>query len=97
MKRIGLISDTHSHWDDRYVKYFGSCDEIWHAGDIGSLAVADGLARIAPLNAVYGNIDTVAIRREYPLVQRCIHTMMKMVSLSLRLSFLSAVTRIYLK
>lgn len=70
MRRIGLLSDTHSHWDERYAKYFGSCDEIWHAGDIGSMTVADGLAGIAPLKAVYGNIDTTAIRREYPLVQR---------------------------
>ena len=70
MRRIGLLSDTHSHWDERYAKYFGSCDEIWHAGDIGSMIVADGLAGIAPLKAVYGNIDTTAIRREYPLVQR---------------------------
>ena len=70
MKHIGLLSDTHSHWDDRYARYFGSCDEIWHAGDIGTASVADALARIAPLRAVYGNIDTLDIRREYPLVQR---------------------------
>ena len=37
MKRIGLLSDTHGHWDDRYTKHFAECDEIWHAGDIGSL------------------------------------------------------------
>ena len=40
MKRIGLLSDTHAWWDDRYIRYFESCDEIWHAGDIGSLEVA---------------------------------------------------------
>lgn len=37
MKRIGIISDTHAYWDDKYEKYFAECDEIWHAGDIGSL------------------------------------------------------------
>ena len=40
MKRIGIISDTHAYWDDKYEKYFAECDEIWHAGDIGSLEVA---------------------------------------------------------
>ena len=49
MKRIGIISDTHAYWDDRYLKYFEPCDEIWHAGDIGSLEVA---ARCAPSAAI---------------------------------------------
>ena len=34
MKTIGIISDTHSFWDDKYLTYFEPCDEIWHAGDI---------------------------------------------------------------
>ena len=41
MKRIGIISDTHGCWDEKYEYYFGECDEIWHAGDIGSIEVAD--------------------------------------------------------
>ena len=41
MKRIGLLSDTHSWWDERYKKYFDQCDEIWHAGDIGSMELAE--------------------------------------------------------
>lgn len=65
MKRIGLLSDTHSHWDDRFAHYFKDCDEIWHVGDIGSLYVADMLKEIAPLRAVHGNIDGVEVRREY--------------------------------
>ena len=44
MTHIGLLSDTHGYWDDRYLRYFEPCDEIWHAGDIGSLEVADRLA-----------------------------------------------------
>ena len=36
MKKIGIISDTHSYWDDRFAQYFADCDEIWHAGDIGN-------------------------------------------------------------
>ena len=63
MKRIGLLSDTHAYWDDRYRQYFGECDEIWHAGDIGSLEVAMRLQEICPLRAVYGNCDGGDLRR----------------------------------
>ncbi len=70
MKRIGLLSDTHSYWDERYKKYFENCDEIWHAGDIGSIEVAEKLANIKPLRAVYGNIDGQEIRKQFPLVNR---------------------------
>lgn len=62
MKKIGLLSDTHSYWDERYAKYFAECDEIWHAGDIGSMEVANKLAEIATLRAVYGNIDGGDVR-----------------------------------
>ena len=65
-KRIGIISDTHGYWDDAYERYFSSCDEIWHAGDIGNLDVTDKLNKIAPLKAVYGNIDNNEIRQEFP-------------------------------
>ena len=44
MKKIGILSDTHSYWDDKYLHYFEPCDEIWHAGDIGSVEVAEKLA-----------------------------------------------------
>ena len=58
MKKIGILSDTHSYWDDRYVQYFAECDEIWHAGDIGNEAVLDRLCAIGPtVRAVYGNAD----------------------------------------
>lgn len=66
MKRIGLLSDTHNWWDDRYEKYFADCDEIWHAGDIGSLELADRFAKLKPFRAVYGNIDGQEVRQEYP-------------------------------
>lgn len=65
MKKIGLLSDTHSYWDDKYQTYFDSCDEIWHAGDIGSLDIASKLNKIKPLRAVYGNIDGQEIRAEF--------------------------------
>ena len=70
MKKIGLLSDTHSHWDERYAKHFALCDEIWHAGDIGTSEIADKLNAIAQLRAVYGNIDGTEIRVQYPEVQR---------------------------
>ena len=49
MTRIGLLSDTHAYWDEKYLEYFESCDEIWHAGDIGSVEVAEKLAAFRPL------------------------------------------------
>ncbi len=65
MKRIGLLSDTHSYWDNRYLEYFESCDEIWHAGDIGSLELAMRLQEFRPLRAVFGNCDGGELRRLY--------------------------------
>lgn len=66
MKRIGLLSDTHSHLDESIFGYFKECDEIWHAGDIGDSAVVDRLEAFRPLRAVYGNIDDAAMRRRFP-------------------------------
>ncbi|WP_298528149.1 metallophosphoesterase family protein [uncultured Christiangramia sp.] len=70
MKKILLLSDTHSHMDERILHYAGEADEIWHAGDIGKTDVTDGLKQIGPLRAVYGNIDDAEIRKEFPLNQR---------------------------
>ena len=67
MKRIGLLSDTHGYWDSRYLEYFESCDEIWHAGDIGSLEVALRLQEFRPLRAVCGNCDGGDLRRMFPI------------------------------
>lgn len=63
MKRITLISDTHGTLDERFLSHFKSSDEIWHAGDIGSLDIIDQLNKIAPVKAVFGNIDNHIIRR----------------------------------
>ena len=68
MTKIGLLSDTHAWWDNKYAEYFSSCDEIWHAGDIGSNDLAARLAELKPLRAVYGNIDGQSLRLEYPEV-----------------------------
>lgn len=64
--KIGLISDTHSYLDDAVFKYFEDCDEIWHAGDFGSLDVIEKLRAFKPLRGVYGNIDDKLIQLQYP-------------------------------
>jgi putative phosphoesterase len=66
MKRIGILSDTHSFWDDKYLHYFEPCDEIWHAGDICSTELAERLAAFRPLRAVCGNCDGGDLRRMFP-------------------------------
>lgn len=71
MKRIGIISDTHGYWDERYAEHFSQCDEIWHAGDIGSMEVADRLSALSSVfRAVHGNIDSGDVRRLFPEVLR---------------------------
>ncbi len=68
MTRIGLLSDTHGSIPARVFPFFSSCDEIWHAGDIGTEAVAAELAAFKTFRAVYGNIDGNLIRQVYPEV-----------------------------
>lgn len=65
MKKIGIISDTHSWWDDRYAHYFAGCDEVWHAGDIGCEAILERLHEVVPVvRAVWGNADGGSLRRQ---------------------------------
>lgn len=64
--RICLISDTHNYLDPKVIRYIQQCDEIWHAGDIGTIAIADQINRIKPLKAVFGNIDGNDVRKVYP-------------------------------
>ncbi|WKS95727.1 metallophosphoesterase family protein [Riemerella columbina] len=68
MKNILLLSDTHSHLDERILAYAQEADEIWHCGDFGNLQVVDTLAQIKPLRGVYGNIDGADIRKQFPEV-----------------------------
>ncbi|RSK31720.1 metallophosphoesterase family protein [Hymenobacter metallilatus] len=69
MKKIGLLSDTHSYLDDRILHHLQGCDEIWHAGDFGTAEVIARLETVAPLRGVYGNIDGRDVRLTQPLVQ----------------------------
>ncbi|NEM97786.1 metallophosphoesterase family protein [Pontibacter burrus] len=70
--KIGLLSDTHSYLDDQIIRLLTGCDEIWHAGDFGTIEVSDRLNEIAPLRGVYGNIDDATIRQVHPKVNRFI-------------------------
>lgn len=66
MKRIGLLSDTHSCLDTRYATHFSQCDEIWHAGDVGDISVINALEEIAPVvRGVSGNIDHGLVKRRF--------------------------------
>ncbi|MGG5506106.1 MULTISPECIES: metallophosphoesterase family protein [unclassified Myroides] len=66
MKKILLLSDTHSCMDESILKYVKQADEVWHAGDIGNLEVTDAIKKHKPLRAVYGNIDDTQARLEFP-------------------------------
>ena len=70
MKKILLLSDTHSHIDETILKYVKLSDEVWHAGDIGDLKVTDTIKKLKPLRAVFGNIDNHEARLEFPLNNR---------------------------
>ncbi len=69
MTRIGILSDTHSCWDDRYIAHFSDCQEIWHAGDVGDISIVRRLEEVAPIvRVVSGNIDSGDVRRRCPEV-----------------------------
>jgi putative phosphoesterase len=70
MVRIGLLSDTHGYLDPRVFKFFVDVDQIWHAGDLGTIDVARQLESFKPLVGVHGNIDGAEIRQIYPADQR---------------------------
>jgi uncharacterized protein len=66
MTNIGLLSDTHGYLPPQVYEHFKDVDEIWHAGDIGTVEVADKLELFKPLRAVWGNIDGHELRIRYP-------------------------------
>ncbi len=67
--RIGVLSDTHGWLDKRILHFFKDCDEIWHAGDVGSVEVINTLSTFKPTIGVYGNIDNQHVRRLFPEFQ----------------------------
>lgn len=70
MKRIGIISDTHSTWDPRFAHHFSNCDEVWIAGDIGDYSIVERFMELAPtVRAVSGNIDHGIVKRKCPEIE----------------------------
>lgn len=69
MKKIGALSDTHGHIDKRTLDFLAETDEIWHAGDIGNTTITEKLGELAPVRAVYGNIDGQDVRSRWPAFQ----------------------------
>jgi putative phosphoesterase len=70
LKKIGLISDTHGYLDDAVFRHFESCDEVWHAGDFGSMELVEKLEAFRPLRGVFGNIDGQEARNRFPEILR---------------------------
>jgi putative phosphoesterase len=70
MTRIGLMSDTHNYLDDAIFRHFEDCDEIWHAGDFGTMAISERLGAFKPVKGVFGNIDGYDVRSVYPEMLR---------------------------
>jgi hypothetical protein len=70
MKKILLLSDTHSYIDDKILSHVAQADEVWHAGDIGDHSVTRAITALTPMRAVYGNIDDAKTRTEFPLHNR---------------------------
>ncbi|MDD3877238.1 MAG: metallophosphoesterase family protein [Bacteroidales bacterium] len=70
MTKIGLLSDTHAYLFENYFTFFNDCDQLWHAGDFGSMDIVERLSKFKPLIGVYGNIDGHDIRMNFPLHQR---------------------------
>ena len=64
MKKVLVISDTHSYIDDRIIKYASEADYVIHSGDIGSFDVIRKLKSVSEVLFVYGNIDGNEIRAE---------------------------------
>lgn len=68
MQKILIISDTHSYLDERLMTHIDWCDQIWHAGDWGNVALSDTLEALKPIQGVYGNIDGETLRQIYPKI-----------------------------
>ena len=69
MAYIGLLSDTHTFFDEKLQEFFKDVDEIWHAGDFGNLEVSDKISAFKPLKGVYGNCDGTPVRGVHPYIQ----------------------------
>lgn len=66
LKKILFISDTHNFLDPKLIKHIQEADEVWHAGDIGTIELCLEIEKLKPLKAVFGNADGADIRANYP-------------------------------
>lgn len=66
MKKIALISDSHSHMDAHLFPHLSDVDEIWHAGDIGQYGILAGLPSDKVMRIITGNIDDYAMQQRFP-------------------------------
>ena len=66
MTKVGILSDTHGYWYERYASHFADCNEIWHAGDVGDYAIIERLEEVCPVRAVSGNVDHGEVKRRCP-------------------------------
>jgi hypothetical protein len=60
--RLGIISDTHGQLRPEVLDVFSGVDRILHAGDVGSTDLLIELEALAPVTAVYGNVDGFDVR-----------------------------------
>ena len=66
--RLGIIADTHGQLRPQVFDAFSQVDHILHAGDVGSADVLTELESLAPVTAVYGNVDGLELRNRLPRV-----------------------------
>ena len=71
VKKILLLSDTHSCHEADIIRHFDAYDELWHAGDWGEVRLSDIMEKTGKMiRGVWGNIDGQDIRNRYPLNNR---------------------------
>jgi len=66
--RLGIIADTHGRLRPEVLDVFAQVDRILHAGDVGDPAILERLGALAPVTAVYGNVDGGTLRARLPRV-----------------------------
>jgi putative phosphoesterase len=67
---IGVVSDTHGYFHPELADVLAGVDLILHAGDVGDAAILDGLKAVAPVRAVFGNVDGHDVRSRRPEEER---------------------------
>lgn len=66
--RLGILADTHGTLRPGVLEVFAKVDRILHAGDVGDPAILTALEALAPVTAVFGNVDGSVLRRRLPRV-----------------------------